>query len=191
MQRRSNRMVRAVQLLPSSRSRVVLGGSCCDYSTTTWLGASSSSSTESDPFVHPKAQELFHRITERLSAEEYHSMRQYMLDRLGVQNHSPVPFWRKRGKRGGTAAGGGGGDEVDAAAAAPEKTAFDVTLTSFDAKAKIKIIKEIRGIADLGLKEAKELVDAAPKIIKKDLKKEQAEEIKAKLEALGAQIDIA
>ena len=190
MQRRSNRMVRAVQLLPSSRSRVVLGGSCWDYSTTTWLGASSS--TESDPFVHPKAQELFHRITERLSAEDYHSMRQYMLDRLGVQNHSPIPFWRKRGKRGGGSGGsGGGGDEADANAAAPEKTAFDVTLTSFDAKAKIKIIKEIRGIADLGLKEAKELVDSAPKIIKKDLKKEQAEEIKAKLEALGAQIDIA
>jgi large subunit ribosomal protein L7/L12 len=71
-----------------------------------------------------------------------------------------------------------------------EKLTFDVKLTGFDAKAKIKIIKEVRAIAGLGLKEAKEFVESAPKIIQKDLKKEQAEEIKAKLEELGATVEI-
>jgi len=56
-----------------------------------------------------------------------------------------------------------------------EKTAFDLKLNSFDPKAKIKIIKEIRSMTDLGLKEAKELVEGAPKLVKKDLKIEEAE----------------
>ena len=85
----------------------------------------------------------------------------------------------------------GGEDEGEAAPAAVEKTAFDIKLVSFDAKAKIKIIKEVRAIAGLGLKEAKEMVEGAPKVIQKDIKKEQAEEIKAKLEELGAVIEIA
>ena len=63
-------------------------------------------------------------------------------------------------------------------------------LTGFDAKAKIKVIKEVRAIAGLGLKEAKELVEGAPKIIKKDLKPEEAEELKKKLEEVGATIEI-
>jgi large subunit ribosomal protein L7/L12 len=62
--------------------------------------------------------------------------------------------------------GGGGGDDGEGAAAAQEakveKTVFDLKLTGFDAKAKIKVIKEIRGITNLGLKEAKELVEGAP-----------------------------
>lgn len=91
---------------------------------------------------------------------------------------------------GGVAGGGGGG-----AAAAPEekeeeKTAFDLKLESFDAKAKIKVIKEVRAISGLGLKEAKDLVEGAPKIVKKDLKKEEAEELKQKLEGVGATVEI-
>ena len=67
---------------------------------------------------------------------------------------------------------------------------FDLKLTGFDAAAKIKVIKEIRAITSLGLKEAKELVETVPSVVKKGIKKEEAEELKAKLEALGATVDI-
>jgi large subunit ribosomal protein L7/L12 len=96
----------------------------------------------------------------------------------------------------GTAEDGGAEDDdedEDEAPAAPvvaEKTVFDLKLVSYDDKAKIKVIKEVRAIAGLGLKEAKELVEGAPKVIQKDLKKEEAEELKAKLEEIGAQIEI-
>ena len=89
--------------------------------------------------------------------------------------------------------GGGGGDDDDdapAAEAVVEKTIFDIKLVAFDPTSKIKVIKEVRAIAGLGLKEAKEMVEGAPKTILKDIKKEQAEEIKAKLEELGATVEI-
>ena len=71
------------------------------------------------------------------------------------------------------------------------KTAFDVKLVGFDAKAKIKVIKEVRALVPgLGLKEAKALVEEAPKVIQKDINKELAEEIKAKLEGIGAEVEI-
>jgi large subunit ribosomal protein L7/L12 len=66
----------------------------------------------------------------------------------------------------------------------------DLKLTGFDASSKIKVIKEVRSIAGLGLKEAKELVEGAPTMIQKDLKPEQAEELKAKLEAAGATVEL-
>ena len=83
------------------------------------------------------------------------------------------------------AAGGGGGGET----ATEEKTEFDVILTSFGEK-KINVIKEIRGITGLGLKEAKEAVESAPKAVKEGVSKEEAEEIKKKLEEAGASAEI-
>ena len=74
-------------------------------------------------------------------------------------------------------------------ATAEEKTEFDVILTSFGDK-KINVIKEVRGITGLGLKEAKEAVEAAPKAIKEGASKEEAEEIKKKLEEAGASAEI-
>ncbi|MGH3442345.1 MAG: 50S ribosomal protein L7/L12 [Nitriliruptorales bacterium] len=76
-----------------------------------------------------------------------------------------------------------------AEAAAEEKTAFDVVLASAGEK-KIQVIKEVRGLTSLGLKEAKELVEAAPKPILEGVAKEQADEAKAKLEAAGATVEI-
>ncbi len=73
--------------------------------------------------------------------------------------------------------------------ATEEKTEFDVILTSFGDK-KINVIKEVRGITGLGLKEAKEAVEAAPKAIKEGASKEEAEEIKKKLEEAGASAEI-
>ena len=79
-----------------------------------------------------------------------------------------------------------------AAAAAPaeEKTEFDVILAGFDAAAKIAVIKEIRGITGLGLKEAKDLVEGAPKTIKEAVSKEEADKIKATLEEAGAKVEV-
>lgn len=93
------------------------------------------------------------------------------------------------------AASGGGGMMMMAApaegagAAAEEKTEFDVILAEAGAE-KIKVIKEVRGITGLGLKEAKELVEGAPKPVKEGAPKEEAEEIKAKLEGVGAKVEI-
>ena len=76
-----------------------------------------------------------------------------------------------------------------AAPAAEEKTEFDVVLKSFGAK-KLAVIKVIREITGLGLKEAKALVDEAPKPVKEKVAKAEADEIKAKLEEAGAQIEV-
>ena len=76
-----------------------------------------------------------------------------------------------------------------AAAAAEEQTEFDVILANIGDK-KINVIKEVRAITGLGLKEAKELVDTAPKPIKEAVGKEEADEIKAKLEEVGATIEV-
>ena len=83
------------------------------------------------------------------------------------------------------ASGGAAGGE----AAAEEKTEFDVILTSFGDK-KINVIKEVRGITGLGLKEAKEFVESCPKAVKEGVSTEEAEEIKKKLEEAGASAEI-
>ncbi|HCP33920.1 MAG TPA: 50S ribosomal protein L7/L12 [SAR324 cluster bacterium] len=82
------------------------------------------------------------------------------------------------------AAGAAGGE-----AAAEEKTEFDVILTSFGEK-KINVIKEIRAITGLGLKEAKEFVESCPKAVKEGVSTEEAEEVKKKLEEAGASAEI-
>ena len=76
-----------------------------------------------------------------------------------------------------------------AAGAAEEKTEFDVILTDAGAN-KIGVIKEVRAITNLGLKEAKDLVDGAPKEIKKGVAKDEAEKIKKQLEAVGAKVEL-
>lgn len=81
------------------------------------------------------------------------------------------------------------GGAAPAAAAAEEKTEFDVVLTSFGAE-KIQVIKEIRAITGLGLKEAKDLVEGVPKPVKEGIAKAEADEIKKKLEAVGATVEI-
>ncbi len=74
-------------------------------------------------------------------------------------------------------------------AAAEEKTEFDVVLTAIGDK-KIQVIKEVRAITNLGLKDAKDLVEGAPKAIKEGVKKEEADEIKTKIEAAGGSVEI-
>ena len=83
------------------------------------------------------------------------------------------------------APGAGGGD----AGGGEEKTEFDVVLTSFGDK-KIAVIKEVRGILGLGLKEAKELVEGAPAPVKQGVSKDEAEQIKTSLEEAGAAVEL-
>ncbi len=100
-------------------------------------------------------------------------------DELGVSASAPVMAFA------GGAAGGAAAEEVE------EKTEFDVELTGLsDAKAKVKVIKEIRGITGLGLKDAKALVEGAPAIIKEAVSKDAAEDIKKKIEGVGGQVTI-
>ena len=83
------------------------------------------------------------------------------------------------------AGGGDGGGEAEA-----EKDEFDVELSAFDSSKKIAIIKEVRAITGLGLKEAKDMVESAPSIVKEAAAKSDAEDIKKKLEEAGAEIKL-
>lgn len=98
-------------------------------------------------------------------------------EKFGVSAAAPMAF-------AGPAVAGG-----DAAAAAEEKTEFDVVLIGFGDK-KIQVIKEVRAITGLGLKEAKALVEGVPAPVKEGIAKEDAQKIKEQLEAAGAQVDI-
>lgn len=104
-------------------------------------------------------------------------LKKKMEDKFGVTAAAPMAFAAAPG------AGGAG------AAAAEEKTEFDVVLTSVGDK-KIEVLKVVREVTGLGLKEAKDLVDSAPKPIKEKVKKEEADQMKVKLEAAGAKIEI-
>jgi large subunit ribosomal protein L7/L12 len=86
-------------------------------------------------------------------------------------------------------AAAGGGGAAPAAEAAEVKTEFDVILTAFGEK-KVNVIKEVRAITSLGLKEAKDLVEAAPKPVKEGVNKEEADKIKKQLEEAGATVEI-
>ena len=98
-------------------------------------------------------------------------------EKFGVSAAAPV-----------AAAGAAG---APAAAAAEEKTEFDVVLAGFDAAKKVAIIKAVREVVSgLGLKEAKDLVEGAPKTLKEGVSKEEAEQIKAKLTEAGATVEI-
>jgi large subunit ribosomal protein L7/L12 len=98
-------------------------------------------------------------------------------EKFGVSAAAPVAMMAA-----GTAAEGGG-------AQAEEKTEFDVILVAHGDK-KIQVIKEVRAITGLGLKDAKDLVDGAPKPVKEGVPKDEAEKIKAQLEEAGAQVEV-
>ena len=120
------------------------------------------------------------KIAEDLSAStvlEAAELAKLLEEKWGVSAAAPVAV----------AAAAGGGDA--GGAAAEEKTDFDVVLASVGAS-KINVIKEVRAITGLGLKEAKDLVEAAPKAVKEGASKDEAEEIKGKLEAAGATVEL-
>jgi large subunit ribosomal protein L7/L12 len=112
-----------------------------------------------------------------LTVMEAAELAKLLEEKWGVSAAAPVAI---------AAAPGAGGGE---AAAAEEKVEFDVILISSGDK-KIQVIKEVRAITSLGLKEAKELVESAPKAVKEAIPKDEAEKIKEKIEAAGGQVDI-
>ena len=114
---------------------------------------------------------------ETISVLELSQLVKALEDRLGVSAAAPVAA---------VAAAPAGGDE---GAAVAEKTDFDVVLTAAGGS-KIQVIKELRGLTGLGLKEAKELVDGAPATIKKGVAKADAEAWKEKLEGVGATVEL-
>ena len=114
---------------------------------------------------------------EKISVLELSQLVKALEARLGVSAAAPVAV------AAAPAAGGG------AAAAAEEKTEFTVELTDAGAQ-KIGVIKEVRAITGLGLKEAKDLVEGAPKPVKENVSKDESEKIKKQLEAAGAKVTI-
>lgn len=141
-------------------------------------------------FQHAKAQDLFERITQQCSKEEIPLLGNEIMKQLGRtfrQNEFYYQGFGGRRVKGGAAAADDGAAE---AKQEEKKSTVDLKLAAFDAKAKIKVIKEIRAITGLGLKEAKELVESAPKIVQKEMKPEDAEELKKKLEEVGATIEL-
>jgi len=130
------------------------------------------------PELSKKLKDLMKSV-EEMSVMELSTLVKAMEDKFGVSASMPMMAMAPG------AAGGAGA----AGAAAEEKTSFDVILAKMGDK-KIQVIKEIRTVTSLGLKEAKDLVESAPKPIKQGVSKEEAEEIKKKVEAQGATVEL-
>jgi len=121
------------------------------------------------------------KLTEEMTAMELANYAKAMREKFGI---TAAQVAVAAGPAAGDAAAGG-----PAGGGAEEPTVFDVILASAGAN-KIQVIKEIRTVTNLGLKEAKELVESAPKPVKTGAKKDEAEEIKKKLEAAGATVQL-
>lgn len=114
------------------------------------------------------------KVVEEMTVLELSELVKACEDKFGVTAAAPAVA---------VAAAGAAAEEEE------EKTSFEVVLTGIGSN-KIAVIKEIRAITELGLKEAKDLVDAAPKTVKENVTKEEAEEIKKKIEATGASVEL-
>lgn len=138
-----------------------------------------------DPYgPRPPPSEKIINLADRMAAltpEDRKLIFRTLNDRLRHPKLQPVSVEGVDfGPQGGGAAGSAKGEEKKA-----EKTAFDVKLEKFDAAAKIKVIKEVRAFTNLGLKEAKDLVEKAPVLVKQGITKEEANEIIEKIKAAG------
>jgi large subunit ribosomal protein L7/L12 len=131
------------------------------------------------PGLASKLQKIIEAV-EGLTVIELAQLVKALEEKFGVSAQAAVQV---------SAPAAGGGQAQGGAAPAEEKTAFQVVLASAGDK-KIQVIKEIRAVTNLGLKEAKDLVESAPKPIKDNATKEEAEKIKAMLEAVGAKVEI-
>jgi len=202
-----------------SSSPVAAAAAAADASAAAEASQQDSSSTDSSPaddgsntsndvddkkkkeyvFKYKKAEDLFHRIIADMSKDDVKRVADYInndvFGRPIRQNEFYYHGFGTAARRGG-GVGSAGGTSAAADAAAVEEdnkpTTVDVKLVGYDAKSKIKVIKEVRSIGGFGLKEAKELVESAPNaVLAKGIKAEAAEEMKQKLESIGAQIEFA
>ncbi|GAB3322218.1 50S ribosomal protein L7/L12 [Larkinella ripae] len=113
-----------------------------------------------------------------LTVKEVNELAAILKDEYGIEPAAAAPVM--------VAGGGGGGEE---AAAAPEKTSFDVILKAAGAS-KLAVVKLVKDLTGLGLKEAKELVDTAPKPVKEGVAKDEAEALRKQLEEAGAEVEV-
>jgi large subunit ribosomal protein L7/L12 len=125
----------------------------------------------------PKLEGIYKEVTS-LTVLELAELVKAMESRLGISAAAPA------------AAAAGAGAAVAAAAPVEEKTAFDVILKEVDPAKKIGVIKEVRAVTNLGLAEAKTLVESAPKTIKESVPKAEAEDLKKKIEAAGGKVEL-
>lgn len=137
-----------------------------------------SENTATEVKLSPKLEEVVKTI-EGLTALELSELVKGLESKFGIQAAAPMAGMMMPMAGGATAA----------AAPVEEKTTFDVVLTDAGAN-KIAVIKEVRAVTNLGLKEAKDLVEGAPKTVKESVPKEEAEELKKKLEAAGAKVQL-
>ncbi len=114
-----------------------------------------------------------------LTVKEVNELATILKDEYGIEPAAAAPMM--------VAGGAGAGD--DAAPAAAEKTSFDVVLKSAGA-AKLAVVKLVKDLTGLGLKEAKELVDSAPKAVKEGVAKDEAESLRKQLEEAGAEVEV-
>ena len=128
----------------------------------------------SETTLAPKLEGIYKEVTS-LTVLEMAELVKAMEDRLGISAAAPVAVAAVCGP---------------AAAAVEEKTSFDIILKEVDAAKKIGVIKEVRAVTNLGLAEAKTLVESAPKTIKESVPKAEAEELKKKLEEAGAKVEL-
>ncbi|KAI7750800.1 hypothetical protein M8C21_019706 [Ambrosia artemisiifolia] len=143
-----------------------------------------------DPTEHrsPPTERVWRLVDEMssLTLVEVAELSSIMMKKMGMKE-PPVVAVMKPGAAGlaGAAAKSQTGAKEEAK---PEKSVFELKLDSFDAASKIKIIKEVRSCTDLGLKEAKDLVEKAPVVFKKGVNKEEAEQIIEKMKSVGAKV---
>ncbi|KAJ9707897.1 hypothetical protein PVL29_000125 [Vitis rotundifolia] len=145
-----------------------------------------------DPTQHrsPPTARVFRLVDEiaGLTLVEVAELSSILRKKLGMKEPPVVAIM----KPGAAAAVSGGGMKAAASAAKeekkPEKTVFELKLESYEAASKIKIIKEVRSFTDLGLKEAKDIVEKTPSVLKAGVSKEEGEQLVEKLKALGAKV---
>ena len=125
-------------------------------------------------------QDQFVDYVKNMSVLELSQLVKRLESELGVSAAAAMPM----------AMPGGAGGGAAAAAPAEEKTDFNVSLVSFPADKKINIIKVVREVTSLGLKEAKDLVEAVPKVLKEGVNKDEAEAIRKKFDEVGAKVEI-
>lgn len=128
----------------------------------------------------PKVQALLNEVLS-LNMLEVKELTDGLKDRLGIDDTAVMPMMNP-------AMFAGAAPAAESAEEKVEKTAFDLKLNKFDPAKKIAVIKEVRAITGLGLKEAKQLVEDAPKVFKSDVSKEEAEGIRDKLKEIGGEV---
>jgi large subunit ribosomal protein L7/L12 len=144
----------------------------------------------SSPSRPPPSERVWRLVDEvsNLTLAESAALSSLLLRRLDIPSAPPIAILNSAAGLGGGGAAASAGPAGEKAAAAAEKTVFELRLEAFDAASKIKVIKEIRSFTDLGLKEAKELVEKAPAVIKGGVSKEDAEAIVERMKAVGAKV---